>query len=245
MARKACYGGATFTTGQRVEEESALRLLNLRPCSMRPLPGWFLLACVAALSTATVLWSDKALARQLGTELRKGVRKHSRVALPTQRSVGQRVARPLKNKPGKSRRGVAKAFASPPRTPELPPELPPVVADKALEFLGMPYAFGAQGRATDCSALVQRVFSHLGIGLPRSAREQFRYGIEVSREQLAPGDLVFFRTYRRDASHVGIYLGDGLFIHAATRGGRVQIDSLEERYYTARYLGARRLVPES
>ncbi len=221
-----------------------MRLLNLWPFSTRPLPGCFLLASVIATFVATVLWSDTALARQLRTELGKGARKHSSVALPTQRSVGQRLKPPLKKKRGKSRRGVAKAAAGPPRTPELPPELPSA-ADKALEFLGTPYAFGAQGRATDCSALVQRVFNHLGIELPRSAREQFRYGIEVPREQLAPGDLVFFRTYRRDASHVGIYLGDGLFIHAATRGGRVQIDSLEERYYTARYLGARRLVPES
>jgi len=221
-----------------------LRLLNLWPFAMRPLPGWFLLASVIAMFLATVLWSAMASARQPGADLRKGVRKDPRVAVPTQRSVGQRLAQPSKKKRANRRRAIANAVARAPRSPELPPGLP-VVADKALEFLGMPYAFGAQGRATDCSGLVQRVFGHLGIDLPRSAREQFRYGIEVPREQLAPGDLVFFRTYRRDASHVGIYLGDGFFIHAATRGGRVQIDSLEERYYMARYLGARRLVPES
>jgi peptidoglycan endopeptidase LytE len=109
------------------------------------------------------------------------------------------------------------------------------------ECLGRPYHFGAEGKAFDCSGFVRTVFAKLGIELPRSAREQFSQGERVGRDELEPGDLVFFHTYRRTASHVGIYVGDDKFVHAATRGGQVQVDSLNEAYYAHRYLGARRL----
>jgi cell wall-associated NlpC family hydrolase len=116
----------------------------------------------------------------------------------------------------------------------------PVLA-LAAGFLGRPYRFGAAGWAYDCSGFVRTVFGRLGIDLPHSAREQFAIGDRISRDALEPGDLVFFRTYRRAASHVGIYVGEDRFIHAATRGGQVQVDSLNQIYYARRYLGARRL----
>ncbi len=111
----------------------------------------------------------------------------------------------------------------------------------ASQYVGRPYRFGAMGSAFDCSGLVHTAAAATGLSLPRSAREQFRTGTPVRRDQLQPGDLVFFRTYRRDASHVGIYAGDGKFLHAARRSGGVRVDSLDHPYYAARYLGARRL----
>lgn len=115
------------------------------------------------------------------------------------------------------------------------------VLQSAAEFLGHPYRFGSEGGSFDCSGFVRTVFAKIGIELPHSAREQFSLGERVSRDELEPGDLVFFHTSRRSASHVGIYVGDDKFVHAATRGGQVQVDSLDESYYARRYLGARRL----
>lgn len=115
----------------------------------------------------------------------------------------------------------------------------------ALAELNRPYRFGASGPAFDCSGLVHKVLSAAGVDAPRSAREQFRLGEPVPFEELQPGDLVFFRTYRRGASHVGIYLGNGQFVHAATRVGRVMVSSLDEPYYAGRYLGARRIRRDS
>ncbi|MFN8628662.1 MAG: C40 family peptidase [Candidatus Binatia bacterium] len=111
----------------------------------------------------------------------------------------------------------------------------------AARYLGRPYRFGADSGAFDCSGFVRAVFADVGIELPRSANEQFARGDRVARDELEPGDLVFFHTYRRYATHVGIYVGDGKFVHATTRGGQVQVDSLNEAYYVRRYLGARRL----
>lgn len=115
----------------------------------------------------------------------------------------------------------------------------------AKKMLHMPYRFGGNGSfGLDCSAYVQRVYSIAGIELPRSAREQFKIGEAIDKEELTIGDLVFFRTYASFPSHVGIYLGNNLFIHASTRSKRVTIDSLEEPYYVKRFIGAKRLIPE-
>jgi cell wall-associated NlpC family hydrolase len=112
----------------------------------------------------------------------------------------------------------------------------------AARHLGTPYRFGgATESGFDCSGFVRNVFSEVGMQLPHSAREQFNMGERVASDDLQPGDLVFFRTYRRDASHVGIYVGDSLFIHAASHGKDVRVDSLDEAYYKAHWLGARRL----
>jgi LysM repeat protein len=115
----------------------------------------------------------------------------------------------------------------------------------AKTMLNIPYRFGGTTmRGIDCSAYVQRVFGLLDINLPRTAREQFRVGQVISRDELSVGDLVFFRTYAKFPSHVGIYLGDSRFIHASSVGKKVTIDSLDGRYYTKRFLGGRRLLDE-
>lgn len=116
------------------------------------------------------------------------------------------------------------------------------VLQSAAEFVGRPFHFGSEGRASDCSGFVCTVFAKIGIDLPHSAREQFPLGERVGRDELEPGDLVFFHTHRGAASHAGISIGEDKFVHAATRGGQVQVDSLDEAYYARRYLGARRLA---
>jgi cell wall-associated NlpC family hydrolase len=115
----------------------------------------------------------------------------------------------------------------------------------AKKMLHLPYKFGGNGSfGLDCSAYVQRVYGFAGLNLPRSAREQFKIGEAIDKEELVTGDLVFFRTYASFPSHVGIYLGNNLFIHASTRSKKVTIDSLEEPYYVKRFIGAKRLIPE-
>lgn len=117
------------------------------------------------------------------------------------------------------------------------------VLSYSKDLLGIPYRFGGTTlRALDCSAFVQKVFKSIGIDLPRTAREQFNLGRDVGREEIAEGDLVFFKTYSRYPSHVGIYIGDNQFIHASRKGRQVSIDSLEEPYYRKRFIGAKRLI---
>lgn len=116
--------------------------------------------------------------------------------------------------------------------------------EKAVRaFLGVPYRFGgSSSRGIDCSAFVQRVYGMVSVALPRTTREQYHVGTPVPKEELAVGDLVFFRTYRRDASHVGIYVGDDRFVHASRKDRKVAVSSLSHPYYAKRYLGARRVV---
>ena len=110
----------------------------------------------------------------------------------------------------------------------------------ALRYLGRPYQWSGVGRrGFDCSGLVVRVFTALGVVLPHSSVAQYRAGIAVPLALLGPGDLVFFHTYTSGPSHVGIYLGAGRFIHASVSRG-VMVSSLNEPYYRSRYLGARR-----
>jgi cell wall-associated NlpC family hydrolase len=112
----------------------------------------------------------------------------------------------------------------------------------AYSLLGRRYRFGGDGKdGIDCSAFVKKVFSSVKVPLPRTAREQFRLGKEVAREELQPGDLMFFATYASFASHVGIYLGEGKMIHASSREGKVTVSSTGDRYLSARFLGARRM----
>ena len=115
-----------------------------------------------------------------------------------------------------------------------------VVAHAALRFLGRPYQWSGIGqRGFDCSGLVYRVFGTLGMAVPHSSVGQYAGGTSVPAEQLGTGDLVFFHTYNRGPSHVGIYLGARRFIHASVSRG-VIVSSMDDPYYRSRYLGARR-----
>jgi len=115
----------------------------------------------------------------------------------------------------------------------------------AKKFINIPYRFGGNSIfGIDCSGYVQKVYSMIGINLPRSAREQFHEGEPVETNELSIGDLVFFKTYASFPSHVGIYLGDNLFIHASSKGRKVTIDSLTEPFYIKRFIGAKRVLKE-
>ncbi len=119
--------------------------------------------------------------------------------------------------------------------------------DKALGLLGIRYRWGGNKPETgfDCSGFVSHVFREgLGLDLPRSAKAMSLAGEIVAKDELQPGDLVFFNTMRRAFSHVGIYLGDNQFVHAPRRGGRVRIEDMSGRYWTKRFNGARRIAEQ-
>jgi Cell wall-associated hydrolases (invasion-associated proteins) len=120
---------------------------------------------------------------------------------------------------------------------------PDAIRLSSLLFYGTPYRFGGNSsHALDCSGFVQKVFRANGIELPRDSRSQAKYGYKVSLSELKPGDLLFFKTYKRDVSHVGIYIGNGKMIHATRRGGEVKISSIYDPYYRKRFLFAKRVV---
>ena len=113
--------------------------------------------------------------------------------------------------------------------------------DVAMRFGGVPYVWGgASPSGFDCSGFVQYVFRQIGVNLPRTADVQYELGRKVLESELQAGDLVFFETYEPGASHDGIYVGDGKFI-AANSGTGVAVVSLEDPYWSSKYLGARRL----
>ena len=118
------------------------------------------------------------------------------------------------------------------------------LALEALGFLGIDYKYGGDSPVTgfDCSGFVHYVFNQAaGLVLPRNAHDISRVGEKITRDELEPGDLVFFNTLRRPFSHVGIYLGGHRFIHAPSRGGQVEIVNMTSRYWQKRYNGARRI----
>jgi cell wall-associated NlpC family hydrolase len=114
------------------------------------------------------------------------------------------------------------------------------LTSSALRFLGVPYVFGGTSTSGfDCSGFVQHVFAMVGISLPRTADVQYDVG-RPTKGGARPGDLVFFDTYG-GVSHVGIYLGNGRFVHASSSHG-VMVSSLSDSYWAARYVGAKRLI---
>jgi len=115
---------------------------------------------------------------------------------------------------------------------------------QALLALGIDYQYGGQSRTTgfDCSGLVAHVFREAyGKRLPRNTKGQSQIGSEVGGAELEAGDLVFFNTLNRPFSHVGIYLGDGRFVHAPKAGAQVRVERLNMAYWARRFNGARRL----
>lgn len=116
----------------------------------------------------------------------------------------------------------------------------------AQAYLGCAYVYATAGPSTfDCSGFTSYVYAMFGYSLNRSAAGQLQNGTEIAKSDLLPGDLVFFYPYGNAANgvgHVGIYLGDGNFIHASTNGYQVRIDSVVTGFYSTSYAGARRIV---
>lgn len=116
---------------------------------------------------------------------------------------------------------------------------------QALTLIGVNYRYGGKSPETglDCSGLVRYVFRQsMQMALPHNALAISKMGNTVDREELKPGDLVFFNTLRRQFSHVGIYMGDDLFIHAPSTGGGVSVVNMRDKYWQKRYNGARRIT---
>ncbi len=123
------------------------------------------------------------------------------------------------------------------------PRAPTVTASRivpvALQHLGAPYRWGgADPRGFDCSGFVMYVYGRAGTSLPHGAVRQYKLGIPVSRDELQPGDVVFFDRLR----HNGIYIGDGHFVHASKSGDVVKVSRLDEHWFEHRWVGARRLA---
>lgn len=134
-------------------------------------------------------------------------------------------------------------------TPEPAPPADPTVQksdaiiDLAKQYLGVRYVWGGTSPSGfDCSGFVLYLYENNEISLPRVSTSQYKTGTVVAREQLQRGDLVFFNTDGSGASHVGIYIGDGQFIHASSGAHKVTISTLSGGYYASHYLGARRVI---
>ena len=131
----------------------------------------------------------------------------------------------------------AGAVLDPPAIYAPPPSKYGGVVGIAMQYLGIPYVYGgASPSGFDCSGFVMYVFAQIGVSLPHNAAAQYGYGMPVSRDQLQPGDLVFFN----GLGHVGIYIGGGQFIHSPHTGDVVKISSISG-WYSSTWVGARRL----
>ena len=116
------------------------------------------------------------------------------------------------------------------------------VAESALTYRGAPYrSGGASPTGFDCSGLVQYVFSRSGVRVPKTVREQVLLGRKVPTGKISAGDLVFFRTAGRKASHVGIAISKTSFVHAPNSRGAVRVERFSDGYWASRFVGARRL----
>ena len=145
--------------------------------------------------------------------------------------------------PGKdnSRTGTYK----PQNTPRIERDMGYIAARTAERFVGIPYQWGGNNivEGMDCSGFVQAVFNLCGVSVPRTSREQFKTGESVSRYALADGDLVFFGSSVGNINHVGIYVGDGKFVHAPRRGEDIKVSAMSDRYFDKNFVGARRYFP--
>ncbi|QNP60260.1 C40 family peptidase [Paenacidovorax monticola] len=118
----------------------------------------------------------------------------------------------------------------------------------AMGFLGVPYRRGGNSAETgfDCSGFVRAMYEQtVGLILPRKASQQATATEVIDKKDLQPGDLVFFNTMRRAFSHVGIYVGDGKFIHSPRSGSEVRVEDMRQAYWQRRFDGARRVTPDA
>jgi cell wall-associated NlpC family hydrolase len=160
-------------------------------------------------------------------------------ALVTGCASGGAVPRPLPF-PGANPPPASPDDSRPDSTVSVPPA---GLLATALALRGTPYLNGGSepSRGFDCSGFVQWVFAQHGASLPRETREQYGEGDRIDQDEVQPGDLVFFRTVSRGASHVGIALGNGEFVHAPSSRGVVRVERYTSGYWSSRWVGARRV----
>ncbi len=143
---------------------------------------------------------------------------------------------------------LKKSAPEPPREGEKPLKLKPagdmggIAARTAERFVGIPYRWGGNNvvEGMDCSGFVRAVYNLCGVNIPRTSREQFKVGANVGKDDLMDGDLVFFGAAPDQITHVGIYVGDGRFVHAPRRGDDIKISSLGDAYFAKKFIGAKR-----
>ena len=127
-----------------------------------------------------------------------------------------------------------------PNSPALPAT--PSLIETALSYRGTPYRNGGSDpKGFDCSGFTQWVFAQHGVAIPREVEKQFEVGKKIKQDDLKPGDLVFFHTVSRGASHVGIVVDGDQFVHAPSSKGVVRVESISSSYWSPRFVGARRL----
>jgi cell wall-associated NlpC family hydrolase len=134
---------------------------------------------------------------------------------------------------------AVKPAAKPPKDSK---DMGSIAARTAERFVGIPYRWGGDNvvDGMDCSGFVRAVYNLCGLSIPRTSSEQFKAGDLVAKSDLKDGDLVFFGSSSDNINHVGIYVGDGKFVHAPRRGEEIRVTAVNESYFEKRFIGARR-----
>jgi len=136
--------------------------------------------------------------------------------------------------------------AEPPVVVPSVPVVSSAIVETAMRLRGVPYRNGGSDpTGFDCSGFVQWVFAKNGLMLPREVREQYGTGQQIELRDVQPGDLVFFQTVSRGASHVGVVIGAGQFVHAPSSTGVVRVERFSATYWARRFVGARRVATET
>ncbi len=170
--------------------------------------------------------SDRPVIKQNKPEIRRALKPYP----PPTDELGLPIEEPVPQKPASNKQGER--------------ELGYIAARTAERFVGIPYQWGGNTvvDGLDCSGFTKAVYNLCGVSIPRTSREQYKAGNPVSKTELKDGDLVFFGSSEASISHVGIYVGDGKFVHAPKRGEDIKITSVNESYFERRFVGARRYV---